>query len=199
MLKPYGIERCIYLDTDTIVNSDTTELFRRLDEVDLIAGALDPACPKIEVTKDIENYTNSGMIMMHLKKLQEIDFLKHFTELGYQFDNKVKFVDQDLLNISLKDFPKEIVDSRFNYLDQRSPDFKNAVIIHYVGRGKPWQPRGRIRPRTLVWKAFNALNKSTLKGKVLPLSMLPVYEKRVRLYRWIVNLRANIIKQFEKD
>lgn len=48
---------------------------------------------------------NSGVMLMDLKKLREIDFVKKIVAIYHQYKLKITWGDQDLLNIFFQKYP----------------------------------------------------------------------------------------------
>jgi len=85
-----------------------------------------------------EEYINSGVLLMNLKALREVDFHNHFLSLlsTYHFDSVAP--DQDYLNA--------ICNGRIHYLDPKwdfmpndaKPIMENPSLVHYNLFSKPW-------------------------------------------------------------
>lgn len=139
--------RGIYIDSDVVVPGDISEMF----ETDL-GGNLIGACRDLSIkdipelvayTNDavgvgIENYINSGVLLMDFDALREAKLDERFLELlgKYEFPNIAP--DQDYLNV--------LCHGKICYMDSawdampvlgEKPQ-KNPKLIHYNLFAKPW-------------------------------------------------------------
>lgn len=139
-------EKGIYIDSDVIVTSDIAELFD-IDIKDNYIGAcrdysIADVEPLVSYTENAvgvkaNEYINSGVLLMNLKKMRDNDFEAHFLNLlnSYHFDSIAP--DQDYINA--------ICNGKIYYLSQEwdtMPDSSVAVdnpkLIHYNLFSKPW-------------------------------------------------------------
>ncbi len=169
ILIPYIMneyERVLYIDADTIVESDLVELYQQNIEEYCLAAVADYGgnyhClekdsellkyrKKILNMKDPMKYFNAGILLMNTQNIR--------TNYGMEellcAENKGKFKqkDQDLLNYFFAE-KTLFLDYKYNmlvtinfeknqYFNQEEKErirkaFENPYIIHYVGRYKPW-------------------------------------------------------------
>lgn len=158
-LLPLDIERIIYLDCDTIINSSLELMWNwKFSDGKCILAADDEPCNAIKSAKRLGydlsySYFNAGVFMTDIKKLRKI--LTRNKVLAYISENldKIKFHDQDLLNAFLYD-KRKLLPIKYNMLDvyyKKVPQLpkvyshhkienikKNPVIVHYSGPIKPW-------------------------------------------------------------
>lgn len=140
-------DKGIYIDSDVVVPGDISKLF----EIDL-GDNLIGACRDLSITGvpelvaytndgvgvGIENYINSGVLLMNCKALREAKLDERFLNLleAYHFDNIAP--DQDYLNVLCHD--------RIRYLDPcwdampviGEPEMEDPQLIHYNLFAKPW-------------------------------------------------------------
>jgi len=140
-------DKAIYLDSDTVVLGDISELYRSRLDNQLLAAVTDysiidvpPLAKYIQfgVGLDKYHYINSGVLLMNLDRLRKIHFERQFLELmnTYHFDCLAP--DQDYLNVICRGQIRYLpanwntmpADSR-----QMIPD---PQIIHYNLFTKPW-------------------------------------------------------------
>lgn len=186
------IDKAIYLDADTIVNGDLSELY----DIDLgtssLGAVIEPGFDyKIEeygytATRlahlDIEShYFNSGVLLLNLPKLRQIDLVKRCQETYVKYKNHLIWLDQDMLNILFgaetcylpPKFNSEVFDNAsfsaefrnyFNFYGKTAPysdeaiqqAIDNPAVIHYVGPYKPWiHPGEYYIHKEKYWKYFN--------------------------------------------
>lgn len=153
------LEKVLYLDADILVVGDIEEIYS-MDLKDFyVAGVNDsyvttigkegtenPSQPggykeSIGFKRD-ELYLNAGVLLMNLKKMREDDITARLFDNTVKLFDRIKFQDQDVLNITLQGSTKA-VSNIFNYTDQdKRDDVKEASdlrIIHYTGATKPWK------------------------------------------------------------
>ena len=141
---PY--DKIIYLDGDTICNGKLDELWRM--DCDYI-NLCDTFSQKHKNDLKVEKYGLSGMMVMNLKALREIDF----TNLCLKTNPNVKHWqhEETLINVAMHD-KLHFIDNKWNYCYKRdygdgSKEF-DAVILHICGKNKSrmyWQPFAEIK------------------------------------------------------
>lgn len=153
-------EKCIYLDCDILVNGDLQELFYIDLENNYLGGVKDCHIISKRETRhqrylsvpSVENYINSGVLLMNLKKIQ-VDGLASTFLAQAQKENL--FEDQDVLNLCCYGFIK-ILPLRYNLFHfyqgasikelfdlpyekgEFMFDWKTPFILHMGGQFKPW-------------------------------------------------------------
>ena len=155
-----GVDKCIYLDSDIVVEGDVSEL----DEIDvegmLIAGVkdgvqLDPRADKMVKElgiPSIDHYVNAGVLIMNLEEFRKEGLTERLELVGYETD--YYFKDQDVLNSICYDKTK-LIPLRYNalttYLNLKDDNYhkmygeeeyerasREPVIVHYITCEKPW-------------------------------------------------------------
>ncbi|QAT42779.1 glycosyltransferase family 8 protein [Aminipila luticellarii] len=140
-------DKAIYLDSDVVVPGDISELYRTELGDHLLAAAADHSVAGVPPFVDyIENgvgvkkdqYINSGVLLMNLKKMRESRLEHRVLELmdTYHFDCIAP--DQDYLNVLCND--------RIVYLPpfwdampaEAAEPIENPKLIHYNLFAKPW-------------------------------------------------------------
>ena len=140
-------DKAIYIDSDIILEEDIAELFS-IDIGDNFIGAcrdasidgIEPFQSYVEqvVGIDRNDYVNSGVLLMNLKKLRDADFDKHFLFLlnTYHFDSVAP--DQDYLNAICKG-SIYYLSPKWNAMpNEQKPKIEGAKLIHYNLFSKPW-------------------------------------------------------------
>ena len=140
-------DKGIYIDSDVVVTSDIAQLFDT-DIGDNYIGACNDlsiadipllvAYTENAVGVKANEYINSGVLLMNLKKMRDNNFEQHFLNLlnTYHFDSIAP--DQDYLNA--------ICNGKIYYLDtswdampnDAKPILNKTNIIHYNLFSKPW-------------------------------------------------------------
>lgn len=154
------IDKCLYLDCDTIVNSDISELNDiQLDNY-LIGGVLAAGyvnnpkgkayCEKVGIN-NLESYVNAGVLLFNLKLMREerisYEFMKYiacdFPSQDQDIINKVCYGRILLLSAKFNVMTKyaewlvEEYGEKFDYGELVSA-WNFPTIIHYADRIKPW-------------------------------------------------------------
>jgi lipopolysaccharide biosynthesis glycosyltransferase len=179
------IDKIIYLDIDLIVCEPLLNLYNTDIGDNLLAGVLNHFNSRIrwlvlehnflykELKLNRKEYINSGVLIMNLQKLREINLTKLWIDLSQKY--LFWAVDQDILNC-ICEGKKFLLPLKYNYNPLCITDFeilasekmirqddmedaKNAAaIIHFFGKKKPWKtdcPASEI-----WWKYAKMLNYS---------------------------------------
>lgn len=140
-------DKGIYIDSDVVLTSDVANLYD-IDIGDNLIGACNDLSiadipPLVAYTENAvgvnrKEYINSGVLLMNLKKMREIDLERHFLNLlnTYHFDCIAP--DQDYLNA--------MCNGKIHYLDaswdtmpnDAKPPLDHTNLIHYNLFSKPW-------------------------------------------------------------
>lgn len=148
-------DKVLYLDSDMTVIKDISELYN-IDIDNYYAGVVEGKIIKefirknqkvdtypqynwkqylsIKLNKKDLRYFNSGMLLLNLKKLREDGIQQKIFEF-LKKESPLEFPDQDVLNA--------FFDEKAKYLPEKYNTFhaaltKETVIIHFVGKEKPW-------------------------------------------------------------
>jgi len=160
-------DKCIYLDADTVVCGDLSDLFNTSISIYYIAGVKaplfhypkggrNPHCKKIGLPS-IDQYINAGILLMNLKKMRDDGIIEKFLLL---IENNYPTQDQDVLNVACYNHIKHLhfkynIMTKYklsnvflNGFDKRVTNIfrvneieeaiNNPQIIHYVDKVKPW-------------------------------------------------------------
>lgn len=140
-------DKGIYIDSDVVLTSDIATLYD-IDIGDNVIGACNDLSiadipPLVAYTENAvgvkkHEYINSGVLLMNLKKMREVDLEGHFLNLlnAYHFDSIAP--DQDYLNA--------MCNGKIYYLDESwdampneaKPPLAHTNLIHYNLFSKPW-------------------------------------------------------------
>lgn len=160
------LSKVIYLDVDILVNGEIFELF----DVDLkgksIGAVADPLLnhetshlSNIGFKNPCSSYFNAGVLLIDLEKLRKINFENKVDEYLKKYKDKIKFQDQDILNVVLEN-DVNFISPKFNYMPAHRLLLKSknknrltlyphsleiiknakndAIVFHYCGKEKPW-------------------------------------------------------------
>ncbi len=149
-LLPGDIAKILYLDCDLIVYDDLTKLYN-IDIAEVYLGAIaeaDQASPDIPrqimgISRDAI-YFNSGVLLLNIQKWRTDDITEKLFEFIRANPHRIRFWDQDALNIFFHDTFKQL-DYRWNFTAQHLKkadiyNIKDIGILHFVGgnASKPW-------------------------------------------------------------
>ena len=125
-------DKAIYIDSDIVLEEDIAELFS-IDGIEPFQSYVEQV-----VGVDRNDYVNSGVLLMNLKRLRDADFDKHFLFLlnTYHFDSVAP--DQDYLNAICKG-SIYYLSPKWNAMpNEQKPKIEGAKLIHYNLFSKPW-------------------------------------------------------------
>lgn len=153
-------DKGIYIDSDVVLTSDVAALFDTQIGDNLIGACNDlsiadtpalVAYTENAVGVKKHEYINSGVLLMNLKKMREVDLEGHFLKLldTYHFDCIAP--DQDYLNA--------MCNGKIYYLDEAwdampndaKPPLAHTDLIHYNLFSKPWCYDG-VQYEDAFWK-----------------------------------------------
>ena len=100
-ILPDDIDRCIYLDCDTVIRHSLKE-FWETDLGDKVVAAVDDCRSdryKTELNLDSNStYTNNGVLLIDLKSWREMNVEKEFLDFIIAHNGDITYVDQGVLN-----------------------------------------------------------------------------------------------------
>ena len=195
---PQEVDKVLYLDCDLIVDGSLRDLWNT-DVSDVALASVEDFNCRSESNyvrlcySQTDNYFNSGVLLVNLSYLREIDFTQKAVDYISKYPERVKFSDQDVLNALLHD-RKKLLPYRYNVQDmflrrkqknrtQAEKDLlrrecAHPVIIHFSGCRKPWRCDGH-NPYNKLWYKYQ--------------DMTPWASQRPRMpfwYRWRKRLDA---------
>ncbi|MFC5447349.1 glycosyltransferase family 8 protein [Paenibacillus aestuarii] len=133
-----AIEKALYLDCDIIVTDDITKLWDTVLVHKYVAAVKIPGSARPgELGLPRNEYFNAGVLLMNLPKWRENRIAFRLMRFIRNNPDKLKFMDQDALNVILQDKWKKL-DPTWNYQVHRYRGMKLPAIIHYTTNQKPW-------------------------------------------------------------
>lgn len=158
--------RALYLDCDTLVMDNLSDLYNQDFEGNIVCGVLDIISKqhrKVIGLADNDIYVNAGILLIDIVAWKKAEIEKTFDQIIYQFKGNVPYADQGILNLALKGQIK-CVHPRYNcmsifttfsfdeLLEYRQPSCclssfdvekakKNPAIVHFVTLfciARPW-------------------------------------------------------------
>lgn len=152
---PKEIVKVVYLDCDVIVREDIEKLWNENVEGFALAAIEDVPIfehnDRLGLQKDA-SYFNAGVLVVNLEYWRRHQASARFMECLRTEKTKIKFHDQDVLNIVLVE-EKKIISPEWNimdilfaeprripagYMQQTKGFLKSPAIIHFAGGLKPW-------------------------------------------------------------
>ena len=152
-------KKAVYIDSDTILRGDVGELF----DIDLgdkaMAAMVDPKVTVIREFRDYvdkavgvphDEYTNSGVLVMDMRKLRKMRYLSKLVELIDKYDADLVAPDQDYMNVILR--------GQILHLDpvwnmEPCEDLpKETKLVHFNLFNKPWHYKN-VPCEKLFWNA----------------------------------------------
>jgi lipopolysaccharide biosynthesis glycosyltransferase len=194
-------DRVLYLDADILCVGPINALFE-MDISDDIAIVV----PDAERTRErrckalaLKNssYFNGGVIFINIKKWIAADITGESMEVLLKLGKKLRFNDQDALNIVL-DGHARYVDKKWNYIYDLIHDLDrnvvkmrsvhDAVFIHFAGAVKPWADWTGHASRDL-FKRYHALSP----WADMPLDPEPRNSKEMRMFSRFLLKRGELV------
>lgn len=155
-LLPAEVHRVLYLDADTLVTGDLSDLYLMDMKDKAIACVTDimsfdnDTFDRCRFPKE-KGYVCAGVMMMNLDFWRECKLSERIIRFGLQNDARIRFPDQDTINILCQD-TKIILPLKFgiqevffrderlhtyHWLEQMSGCVEDPRIVHYAGYA-PW-------------------------------------------------------------
>lgn len=162
-LLPDTLERILYLDGDTIVRGDLSELWATDMGESAIAACIEPTCNKVRKSSlglDGIPYYNAGVLLVDLINWRKYGTGKQILDFYAAHEGKLFANDQDAINgsqagkiVTLSStynycnsydfyayrFLNRLVDYRFMPKTEYLAIKVNPTIVHYLGEERPWR------------------------------------------------------------
>ena len=151
--------KCVYIDSDTILRGDIGELFDTDLEGNMVAAMVDPKVDVIKEFRDYVNdglgvpyaeYTNSGVLVMDMKALRKFGYLSALVDTINKYDADLVAPDQDYMNVILRGKIKHL-DPCWNTEPTESLA-KDVKLVHFNLFNKPWHYKN-VPQEKLFWNA----------------------------------------------
>lgn len=140
-------DKCIYIDSDTVVVQDISQLFFEDIGDNYFGCVIDKSTIDNEILANYfeqvvgiprDKYINSGMLLLNSQKLREKHFEQKFLYLFNKYHFDVIAPDQDYINSMCYGHIKYLNDKYDAMPNPNSPEQSNPVIVHYNLFQKPW-------------------------------------------------------------
>ncbi|MDR1485191.1 MAG: glycosyltransferase family 8 protein [Planctomycetaceae bacterium] len=191
-----ALAKAIYLDSDLIIEGNLSELWEMNIDNYYLAGVEDLFILSIGYKKqlgisDNKIYINAGVLLMNLTAWHRDNFLEKIIETSKKLGTNAQYNDQDVINCALNGEVK-ILDSRFNWTsfnslttDKNAESHQSAVISHFIGRRKPWNPLRKCRHKSAA-KYFYYLNKTPYRNFIYSYRIMRLFKHFLMLRNWIL-------------
>ncbi|HNO49145.1 MAG TPA: glycosyltransferase family 8 protein [Chitinophagales bacterium] len=147
-LVPENVERLLYIDIDTLVLKDLTELYYQNIDNYVIGAIYDNYVKTQELIGITEEgqYFNSGVLLIDVKKWIEQNITQKCIDYLLEYPERIKFVDQCVLNAVFQNnyFKLPIYcNMMYSYLPEKSSKeelnrIKQKITIIHFTLHKPW-------------------------------------------------------------
>ena len=152
--------RGIYIDSDICVPGDISKLYEKPLGDNLIGACPDFSIfdvpPFVNYTKeavgvDVHRYINSGVLLLNLKRLREVQLGSRFMQLlnKWHFDSVAP--DQDYINALCKDQIYYLGEEWDAMPDENRQPMPNPCLVHYNRFEKPWI-KDDVQYEDLFWE-----------------------------------------------
>ncbi len=161
------VERIVFLDSDMIVMDSLADIYSIEMGDKVIAGCEDPISEENKVRLGISQeyfYFNTGTMVMDLTAWREQDILSQLLQYVIDYPEKIKFMDQDILNDVL--YAKSLrlplrwnsICYPFGHTYKDEVEYQESLahpgIIHYAMKDKPWLLDSQVFRKEEYWKVF---------------------------------------------
>ena len=151
--------KCVYIDSDTILRGDVGELFDIELGDDVVSAMVDPKVEYVKEFRDYVNnavgvphkeYVNDGVMVMDLKKMRKMHYLSTLVSMINEYDADLVAPDQDYMNVILKGKIKHL-NPQWN--TEPSEDLPEGTkLVHFNLFNKPWHYKN-VPQEKLFWNA----------------------------------------------
>ncbi len=168
------VDKILYMDADIIVNGNISKLYDTDMKNCIIAGVRDLYIRDINYLPEIgfaddDLYVNAGILLMNLNIMRKEKMGAKLIKETEKLSGKIKFNDQDVMNIVCKNKVLEI-DSIYNFtsanMHNEPRKTKKARIIHYNGANKPWLVDSKHELKKIWKKYYEKTEKIMTKRKI---------------------------------
>jgi lipopolysaccharide biosynthesis glycosyltransferase len=165
---PQDVDKILYLDVDIIVNKNLQDLYN-LDFKDNLffattnIGNFLTCINRIRLgVKKNHIYPNTGVLLMNIARLRQVAKKEEIFDFIHKHKPVMTLYDEDVIFGLYGDKIELLDDKKFNLSDRSITKFNmfhkdkinkdwvdcNNVIIHYLGKNKPWKKnyKGILKP-----------------------------------------------------
>ncbi|MBM7617436.1 lipopolysaccharide biosynthesis glycosyltransferase [Weissella uvarum] len=172
---PTNLDKILYLDADILCINDisefyTTNIDNYLYAASMHADALNltGTVNKIRLDTDLDNYYNSGVLLMNLAYIREKVHPEDIFNFIEEYKNFLLLPDQDVLNKLYGDQILPVTDAYYNYDVRKDMTYQfvsngicdtdwvinNTVFLHYCGKNKPWHSKNVTEKYNYMYRHY---------------------------------------------
>lgn len=146
-----GVKTAYYIDIDTLVLRDLTELFSIEPEKAICVADHGSEEDYFRLYKEPGRYINTGVIVANLARWNSMNVMSRVKQTIDEYGNRLRWAEQDIMMNVFKDewekLPIEynfMLHGRFNPLVKNNGDLDwdpsevDPAILHFIGPSKPW-------------------------------------------------------------
>ncbi len=216
------IDKVIYVDGDTIIRKDLSELYNT-DILSCYSGVVKDIIPIIhnnilkELDLDHEAYFNSGMLLLNSKKIREDGIVDKL--IDYRKNHKNIFMDQDAFNVVFEenvkylDIENDLILSSLTHLDfnvlidyynlnndiTAQELLKGATILHYASPEKPWKYKNSFNQKEWLFYYKKSILKEDKLEYVEDINEANEYKETIRLMKEDILEMKEYISKTKED
>ncbi len=204
LLTDYSV--AIYLDCDTIVAGDITNLYSMDLGGKYIAAVPDVFGVEFKRHLDIGSsdfvYCNAGVLLLHLDSIRRDSVDKLFFDNAAKYSDRLPLGDQDVINVTMSQL------DGFKYLgyewnlghttkyvtsEMLSSAMDDPQIIHFMGPSKPWHYGCTQHFKACYW---DYIKSTEYRGFALEYKIMnPLIGTLKRIWRILYRSHKNSVKQ----
>lgn len=176
-LLPSALDKILWLDADIIVNNHIAQFYNQdlSDKYAAVCQSINDDSKSLLKNLGLnldQKYFNAGVILFNLKTMRADFNAKYFIDYAIKNINKIKWLDQDILNATIGHRCIFCDYKKYNYMHFSNQNFsdgelkwikENNVFLHYIGAVKPWESNFEAKTRQL-W--INYAKQSKLYGNL---------------------------------
>jgi lipopolysaccharide biosynthesis glycosyltransferase len=149
---PKNLDKILWLDADIIIHNPIDD-FYNMDfdgKAAIVCKSINQKDDEVRHNLNLnehQDYFNAGVILFNLRYLRDNFDSDFFIKYAINNKDKLKWLDQDVLNATIGGIAKIIDYKKYNYMHYNNSSFNQEVlkyiemencILHYLGPIKPW-------------------------------------------------------------
>lgn len=162
-ILPSTVDKVLYLDGDCIVRHTLLPLWQTDISSYAVGAVFDVSEGNIEFYNRLRyppasGYFNAGVMLINLVYWRQHHVLDLFLDYMNAYRSRIKYEDQDILNVILQD-KKKFIPAKYNFqtsflknkagwdywkhADELKEAMADPVIVHFTLKNKPWEAYAR--------------------------------------------------------
>ena len=195
-LLPKNVNKALWLDADIIINGNIYDFYNL--NIDVYFAAVCKGCNQSGVKRlhlTSKKYFNSGVILFNFNRIRASYKASDFFACILKYNNVLITPDQDVLNIMFDDNVYYVDERKYNnetfgdfVLTKEKMTFlmNDALVIHFNGPTKPWNPKGVNWADKIWWKyeLMRGKKKEFIYYRVL--NFPAKFRARLKEFQWLI-------------